>query len=222
MIERIGPRKTFFILVLIGLIAVLAAANYLVLEPKSVETKQTLDMTIGESSVLRSEVEKMRADLVEAEKQKAFYDAITRMGFFNDQDRVIARQRFETMQKMSKIISARYEIRPATILEDANSERTGFVIMESAITVSLAAVDDLDVYRFIYFLNYGFPGHITIESLNIVRKAEVTPSLLKQIGTGVSPEVVSARLELQWRTMARKDAIDAQSMFSASVGTGAN
>lgn len=215
MIEKIGFKRAFLLFILAGGLAALFAANEMLLKPKIEESQRQLNVSMGELQRLQGEVTKMRADFETFETQKTFYDTISRMGFFNEQDRVLARERFDTMQKLSKIISARYEIKAANILTGETSPDTGFVVMESPITVELSAVDDLDVYRFIYYLNYGFPGHITINNLDIERKAQVTPNVLKEIGTGNPPQVVSAKMELDWRTMARKEAIQPSSVAPA-------
>lgn len=215
MIEKIGLKRSLLLFVLAGGLAALFAANEMLLKPKIEESQRELNTSMGELGRLQGEVTKMRADFETFETQKAFYDTISRMGFFNEQDRVLARERFDTMQKLSKIISARYEIKAANILTGETSPDTGFVVMESPITVELSAVDDLDVYRFLYYLNYGFPGHITINSLDIERKAEITPNVLKEIGTGNPPQIVSAKMELDWRTMARKEAIQPSSVAPA-------
>jgi hypothetical protein len=207
MIGKIGYKRALLLFVLAGLLVAFYVADEYLFKPKVIESQSALNTSMGEISTLQGEIDKMRADFTLFEKQKDFYDIISRMGFFNDQDRVLARQRFDTMQKLSKIISARYEIKAANILTDEVNPETGFVVMESPITVDLAAVDDLDVYRFIYFLNYGFPGHITINSLNIERKGDVSPEVLKSIGTGKPPELITAKMELDWRTMARKESI---------------
>lgn len=215
MIEKIGLKRSLLLFVLAGGLAALFAANEMLLKPKIEESQRELNTSMGELGRLQGEVTKMRADFETFETQKAFYDTISRMGFFNEQDRVLARERFDTMQKLSKIISARYEIKAANILTGETSPDTDFVVMESPITVELSAVDDLDVYRFLYYLNYGFPGHITINSLDIERKAEITPNVLKEIGTGNPPQIVSAKMELDWRTMARKEAIQPSSVAPA-------
>jgi hypothetical protein len=212
MIQKIGAKRALVLMVLGGLAVFFIAVNYLVLEPKTAESLAKLNTVMGETSVLRGEVDKMRVDYTTFEKQKSFYETIRGLGFFNDQDRVIARERFDTMQKLSKIISARYEIKAANLVEGEGASATGFVVMESPITVTLSAIDDLDVYRFIYYLNYGFPGHITISNLAMERKVEVTPGVLKQIGTGSPPEIISAKMDLEWRTMARKEDIAPQAI----------
>ncbi len=207
MIDKIGPKRTMTLGVLAGLLALFALLNYLVFLPKTEQTQNVLNGVQSETSTMQTEIEKMRADFIVAEKQKVFFDSIKRRGFFNNQDRVLARERFDTLQKLSKIISARYEIRAANIISDESADKTGYVVMESPIVVSLSAIDDLDVYRFIYYLNYGFPGHITIDNVTIERKLPVTSELLKLIGTGTPPEIITAKLDINWRTMAKKDEV---------------
>ncbi len=219
MIDKIGPKRTMVILSLVGLIGLLAGANYLVFVPKEQKTQMMLGGVRSETATMKDEIEKMRADYVTAQKQKAFFDSIKRMGFFNTQDRVLARQRFDTMQKLSKIITARYEIKAANIITDESAEKTGFVVMESPVSLDLSAVDDLDVYRFIYYLNYGFPGHVTINSLSINRSVPVTPDLLKRLGTGSPPPVITAKMDLDWRTMAPKDKIAPDLVLSTTPGS---
>ncbi len=209
MIEKIGIKRATILGVLAGLLGVLFFMSSYVLGPKTIESKRQLDAVSAESYTLQTEVDKMRNDFAQFEGQKQLYETIRRMGFFNDQDRVLARERFETMQRLSKIIAARYEIKAANILTEESPVETGFVLMESPITVELTAVDDLDIYRFIYYLNYGFPGHITINSLVMERKADLSSDVLKQMGAGEPPALITAKMEMDWRTMARKEAIAA-------------
>ncbi len=207
MIGKLGLRRFIVIVLLALILGVFFAADNFFLTTEEQKSRSELSGLNAEISVLEGELEKMRADYQVFQKQKMFFDSISKMGFFNDQDRVIARERFDTMQRLSKIISARYEIKAAKIIADETASTTGFVIMESPITVSLSAVDDLDVYRFIYYLNYGFPGHVAINSLRVERNMDITSDVIKQIGVGAPPEIISASLELDWRTMARKESI---------------
>jgi len=212
MIGKIGAKRAFFLITLVILLAVFGASSRLVFEPKATESRQKLQAAQGEITTLQGEISKMQAAFSSFEHEKVYYETISRMGFFNDQDRVLARERFDTMQRLSKIISARYEIKAANVLSEEIDPETGFVVMESPITVELSAVDDLDVYRFIYYLNYGFPGHITINNLNMERKEKIDPNVLKQIGTGNPPEIITAKLDLDWRTMARKESISPENI----------
>lgn len=207
MIASIGYKRSLFILVLAVAVGVLAFASYFVFAPKVVSTQSELSTLQAQSSTLQGEVDQMRDSFAQFDKKKVVFEDISRMGFFNDQNRVLARERFETLQKLSKIISARYEIKAANVLSQDIPIETGFVVMESPISITLTALDDIDIYRFIYYLNYGFPGHVTINSLEILREGEITPEILKDIGTGNPPSLITATMELEWRTMARKESI---------------
>lgn len=207
MIASIGYKRFLFILVLAIAVGILAFASYFVFAPKVVSTQSELSTLQAQSSTLQSEVDQMRDSFTQFDKKKVVFEDISRMGFFNDQNRVLARERFETLQKLSKIISARYEIKAANVLSQDIPIETGFVVMESPISITLTALDDIDIYRFIYYLNYGFPGHVTINSLEILREGEITPEILKDIGTGNPPSLITATMELEWRTMARKESI---------------
>lgn len=207
MIASIGYKRFLLILVLAAATGVLAFASYFVFAPKVVSTQSELSTLQAQSSTLQSEVDQMRDSFAQFDRKKVVFEDISKMGFFNDQNRVLARERFETLQKLSKIISARYEIKATNVLSQDIPIETGFVVMESPISITLTALDDIDIYRFIYYLNYGFPGHVTINHLEIVRDGEITPEVLKDIGTGKPPSLITATMELEWRTMARKESI---------------
>ncbi len=207
MIASIGYKRFLLIVILAAGTGIFAFASYFVFAPKVESTTSELSTLQAQSSTLQGEIDQMRDSFAQFDKKKVVFEDISRMGFFNDQNRVLARERFDTLQKLSKIISARYEIRAANVLSQDIPIETGFVVMESPISITLTALDDIDIYRFIYYLNYGFPGHVTINSLNIERNGEVTPEVLKDIGTGNPPSLITATMELEWRTMARKESI---------------
>lgn len=214
MIAAIGYKKSLLLIVLAGVLGVLVFATYVVFQPKALSSEFELSTLQAQASTLQSEVDQMRQDFTHFASKKVVFENISRMGFFNDQNRVMARERFDTLQKLSKIMSARYEIKPAKIFSQDIPLETGFVVMESPITITLTALDDIDIYRFIYYLNYGFPGHITINKLDIKRDGEVTPEILKEIGAGNPPALITATMEMQWRTMARKEFIAPETLSS--------
>lgn len=214
MISSIGYKKSLLLLILVGLFAFLAFSTYFMFQPKAESSKAELQKLEAQATALQSDIDQMRQDFAQFDSKKALFENISRMGFFNDQNRVLARERFDTLQKLSKIMSARYEIRPAKIFSQDVPIETGFVVMESPITITLSALDDIDIYRFIYYLNYGFPGHIAIDRLEIKREGEVSPEILKAIGRGNPSALVTATMELQWRTMARKESIAPETLSS--------
>jgi len=216
MIKSLGFKRVFILSIFGGLLVFLALVYFVVLVPQAESSAQELASIQAESATLQTEVEQMTSSYAFFESQKPIFEKMNRLGFFAGQDRVLARERFDSIQKMSKIISAKYEIKAASMMaeEKQTDPITGldvpqspFAVMESSITVSLSAIDDLDVYRFLYFLNYGFPGHLTVNSIAIERKVKLTPELLKQVGQGTPPEIITATMELTWRTMSRRDGV---------------
>lgn len=207
MIEIIGLKRILSVIILAVLAGLFATFNYYVFVPQTQVARAALNRVSTENSTLRTEIDKMRDAITQFESQKAFFEKMDRLGFFNEQDRVLARERFDIMQKMSKILKAKYEIKAANIVPSDMADKAEYAVLESPISIELAAIDDLDVYRFIYFLNYGFPGHITVKNLTMERKMDVTAALLKQVGVGAAPDIITAKMNLEWRTMARKSVI---------------
>ncbi len=219
--SSIGAKRFFVLVVCGGVFAVLSLYAYAIIMPQESARKKQRDAAFAEVAQTRADIEKMRSDLVTFETQKQLFEKLNKIGFLNDQNRVLTRARFESLQGLSKIVSAKYEIKAAKITENELSENTGYVTMQSPISLSISAIDDLDIYRFIYYLNYGFPGHIKIINIKIERSGEVTPEALKQIGAGQPPQIISAIMELEWTTMAKKDSIPAEVLGGADGAEGA-
>lgn len=212
MISKIGYKRTMTLLTLAGILAVLSGSSYLLFRPQTQSLENELQAARSEVATKRTEVDKMQMDFNLYQQEKDLYERLGRTGFFSAQNRVVAREKFNAIQKLSKVISTQYEVKSATILTDRTPPESEFVVMESPITLSLDAIDDLDIYRFIYYLNYGFAGHITIDSLLMTRDKKVDLEALKQIGTGNPQPLVTAKMELRWRTMAKKDSIAPQDL----------
>lgn len=212
----IGKKRMLVLVTLAVLLAVLSVLAFFVAVPQAQKTKKRLDEISANKNQIAIEMEKMRADYITFENQRNLFDKLEKTGFLNDQNRVLTRARFETLQRLSKIVSAKYEIKAAVITENELSENTGYVTMKSPISVTVSAIDDLDVYRFIYYLNYGFPGFIKIKDLVIDRTGEITPEVLKSIGAGAPPQIVTAKMELEWTTMTKKSSIPPEVLLEAT------
>jgi len=208
MIDAIGIKKIIIILVLIATNCFLAVMNFYVFEPQLKKSKQELNTVMSESATLTDEIKKMKSDFVSFQEIVSAYKQIEKKGFIGEQDRVLARQRFDSMQKQSKVLAAKYEIKSAEEVEDANADKAGYRKLTSPISIDLSAIDDIDIYRFIYFLNYGFPGHVAIRDIEIKRNVEVSAASVKQIGTGSPPIMVSAKMNIDWTTLAKKRDLD--------------
>jgi hypothetical protein len=216
MFSSIGTKRLMLLIIAAGACAAFTFYTYVVMLPQEKTKKAEYDGLSSQITEARGNIEKMKGDLVTFETQKQLFEKLNKIDFMNDQNRVLTRERFETLQTLSKTVSTKYEIKAASIVEDELSANTGYVRMTSPISVSVAAIDDLDIYRFIYYLNYAFPGGVTITNIVMQRSADVTPELLKQIGTGKPPTIVTASIELVWTTMAKKDLIPPEILAEAA------
>ncbi len=73
--------------------------------------------------------------------------------------------------------------------------------MSSPVTIDIKAVDDVDVYEYLYLIDEFFPGHVTVESIELKREANINLTILRSIASGGNPELVTAKIEAIWRTM---------------------
>ncbi len=224
MIKAIGFKRFVVLMILLATCGAVYFFNTSILSKQLLKSQGDLAVVQGEILNLQGELEKMKTDAEFFATRKEVYEKISNLGFFETQDRVQARQRFDAIQKLSKIVAARYKIRAASVMakpEATENQATegavspaaseNFSIIESPVAITLSAIDDLDIYRFIYFLNYGFPGHITITSVNIKKESEVSPETLKDIGLGNPPTLISASIDLTWRSMIPKTTMDSSS-----------
>lgn len=205
MIEAIGTKRLVILLVLTALTGIFGFLHLSVFAPKAQSALRQANAIRSEVATLRDETEALKTDMTRFRERSIQFAKIGEAGFFNDQSRVLARQRLEEMQIQSKLLAARYEIKRALIVNSERAGKAGYGVLETPITLQLSAVDDMDIYKFIYMLNYTFPGHISIVDMELVRRQEVTPEILKEIGLGRPPEIISAKLNIEWRTMTKQE-----------------
>jgi hypothetical protein len=208
MIRAIGFQRVVIILALIGACVAMEVFNYTIATPQKKKTTTELQSVQGKISSMRKDLEAMQTNMGIFEARRALFAEMQTKGMFGTQDRVEARDQVNTIQKASKVLNARYEVKPATLEAHDVPDNFDYAVIKSDIRIALSAVDDTDIYRFIYFLNYAYPGHITIRDLAMSRTLKIDEYLLKEVGHGRAPAIVEGTLELEWRTLARKDEID--------------
>ncbi|MBU0799543.1 MAG: hypothetical protein KKA05_00930, partial [Alphaproteobacteria bacterium] len=100
---------------------------------------------------------------------------------------------------------AKYNIQPVRMEENTAAAQSNQVLLNSAMDAEIDALNDMDFYTFVYWLENGFPGQITINNLEIKRENDVNDVTLRQIGTGVPLVMVRGRLNFEWRTMVPRE-----------------
>lgn len=202
MIRILGFQRFLILLLLLAAALGLGFANFFVFGPQALSASSQLGALQSEEAALRSEIDLMRGDQTKFQEQKSLFDNLEKKGFLGGQDRVLAREIINEMQRASKIVSVKYEIKSASMseIEGVTDEKYGILI--SPIEMKLEAIDDLDVYRFIYMMTYIFPGKVSIKSLEIERPEKLTTEMLRTIGSGTPLPLIKATLNADWATIA--------------------
>ncbi len=203
MIRLIAFNKFFLIILLGGLLTALAFYYYAVSIPKIESDKKALRKNSAEISELSQNLEELKAGIAQFLKQEEEFKQLEKKGFFDPQDRVQARKKLNYIRDMSGVITAQYTIKPAGDQVNEQVKAAGHKILDTPMEFSLDAIEDADIYRFIYYLNYGFPGQITIKDITMTRNEDITIPKLKQIGLGLEPMTpfISAKITANWRTI---------------------
>lgn len=201
MIRVVGLKKVF----LLFLLAMFLVVSFLY---TSYSMKPTLSKTTVNLRNVKSDISEMQADmdaLVEGlqkfERQKEQFEFVKNSGFFDPQNRVEIRNRFNVMQQESRLLSARYTISPAVTEDNQKAADAGYKVLNTKITFILEALEDVDIYKFLHLLNHGFPGHVSIENVTLSREKEITQPLLRKIGSGDFETLIQASVTATWRTM---------------------
>ena len=207
MIKAIGYNKVFLIVVLMACLAVTFLYNQNFLKPDLDKKNRTLRANSSEISEMTGNLNKLSGDLQKFEKQKTDFERVLKLGFFDPQNRVEARQIITEIQQESRLLSAKYQISPAQSEENKMAKEAGSKILTTGIRFDLEAIEDADIYKFIYILNYAFPGQLAINDFSMSREVDVTQPILRKIGVGQAEALVKASLSVTWKTMVPDETI---------------
>ncbi len=210
MIRILGARRILTILILIGVNVVLAATVYLYLMPEGMKKERELKTLRGQTSTVQNDITRMQIEFNQLSVQQAQFDQLRKRGFFGKQGRREAEIVFEKIQKQAGVVSAIANIQGGTVEDNVEAEKAEHKILVSPVKIRLEAMDDVDVYRYLYLVDRFFPGHMAIQRISLERKAEISGDILRSIAGGANPQLVSADIDVLWRTMIpSKDVIGA-------------
>lgn len=161
------------------------------------------ELTKNRSDIIgmQEEMSKLRQGVEKFETERARFERLQALGFFDDQNRLLTKQRFTVLENESDLVSFQYTIKPAQDEFNQLAADAGYKIIHSDIDMTLGAVDDRAIYKFIYLLNYGFPGHVAISEFQIEKGTKLTQPVLRNIGNGDFPSLVKASIKATLRTM---------------------
>lgn len=201
MIQILGAKRVLTLAILFLVNIALAAALYTIFIPEKTQTEQELRVTKAAVASRRGEIQTMQTEYQQIQQQKSLFGDLEKARFFTTQDRVEARRMIEAIQGTSKVLSAKYAIGAAEVLENEQASAAGHVILHSPLSVNIDALDDMDIYNFIYWMENAFPGHAAVTSLTLERQLDIDEVTLRQIGNGVPTVLVNANIDFDWSTM---------------------
>jgi len=207
MISAVGSKRFFILAVLVVIHSVLGAGIYMYLQPENAKLERTVRSLKSQVSSKRIEIDRLQLERAQIEEQKSRFNDLEDIGFFSDQNRVLARTKIEALQNYTRILAARYNIKSAVVENNNLAVGTGYTVVNSPVSLNIDAMDDVDVFNFIYWLENSYPGHVSIEKIDMDRILDVDDVTLRQITSGVEPLLVKGRIKFNWRTMMSEDDI---------------
>lgn len=201
MIEIIGFKRLAAILIFLSLNTAAGASVYFYFLPKNESLSKELRSVRASIVQKTQETEGLRTSYQEIQKQKTFFDNLKNSGFFSDQDRIVARQKIESIQAFTNVLEASYSIQPAQIDMNPIAKEAGHIVIDSPVNIKVKALDDYDLYNFIYWMENAFPGFVVLNNLKIERKMDIDAVSLRQIGSGKTEALIEADIEFGWRSM---------------------
>ncbi len=210
IVQILGVRRLVILGALIVLNGVLGATLYYGVIPQREKVERDLRMVRSAVDTRRNEVTRMRTEFDQIQEQKGLFENLESAGFFGTQNRLEARRIIETIQSTSRVLSARYSIDPANVVETPDVKNAGHVLLQSPVRVTIDAMDDVDIYSFLYWIENAFPGQASIKGFTLERRIDVNEHSLRQIGSGTAMTLVSGEVSFVWTTMAPKDSVSQQ------------
>lgn len=201
MFRTLGFKRILMLLVLASVDIAAGSAVYLYYMPQNLRIESEFQSVRQQAIAKRDDAGRLRMEYEQIQQKKDQFQALEAAGFFSDQSRVVARERIEAAQRYSNVLAARYNMQAAKLEKKTEAENSGRVVVNTPVSIDIDALDDMDFYNFIFWIENAFPGHVSLQNIKIERAADVNEATLRQIGSGTAATLVKGRLDFSWRTM---------------------
>ncbi|MBI4030661.1 MAG: hypothetical protein HY370_03200 [Proteobacteria bacterium] len=199
--KTLGFKRIVLLLALAVADVAMGAAVYLYYMPHSMQIEREFRTVRQQAIVKREDAERLKMEYEQIQAQKDHFQALEATGFFSDQSRVVARERIEAAQRYTNVLTARYNMQAAKLEKKKEAENSGRVVVNTPVSIDIEALDDMDFYNFIFWIENAFPGHVSVQNVKIERAADVNEATLRQIGSGTAATLVKGTVDFSWRTM---------------------
>lgn len=201
MIKVIGIKRLLVFLVLLSVNSILGASIYLYVLPEQENADSELKKITSQVRTKQADISKMQLEFKQLDELQNKFDRLKNNGFFSTQIRSEAKEILSTIQSESKVVSATVSVKSGSLENSEDAQKSGHQVLMSPVEVKVEAFDDSDVYRYIEIAQDKFPGHLRVDDISMYRSRDVSATVLRAISAGASPPLVTATINMSWRTM---------------------
>ncbi len=208
MIKTIGIARLVGLLLLSAIAVFFVMADTFFLNRGLVQKKQEYAAILNENVNLEEKIQNIRSGMDLFAQYKETFVLMQQTQFFDSQNRFAIQPLLESLSDEADLVSLRYEIKPAVKIESEQAKEVGHQLISTQIAFDFQSLEDTSIYKFLYLLQYGFPGQVTFKSVSLKRIVNVTQPILREIGTTEQREgLVTGRAVIFWQTMIPDDSI---------------
>lgn len=201
MIQVIGVKRLTILLILICVNTALAVGLYLYVMPEKQTSERRLRSLRTQVNVVQSDIDRMHIEFEQLDQQQDRFNALKEKGLFSSQDRGKAKVFLRNIQDQSKVISAVVSVKPGIVQDDGEARKANHKILMSPVEIKIESFDDASVYRYVELAKKAFPGHLSLEGIEIERVRDVSSPVLRAIASGTNPVLIRANILMSWRTI---------------------
>ncbi len=210
MLQLLGTTRVIILTALVVLISGISALLYYYLLPLRERTDRELATAKSEVAQKRTEIAALKEEYETLQSQLVEFKFLEKKGFFNNQNRVLARDRLELLSKITGLPKSVFDIAAGETLTNDIIKPSGHVVIRTPIKITINTFNDTDVYTFVSLLEERFPGEIGFQKITVNRSEEVTSETLKKIGSGENVNLVSSDVVMTWYSMWPEDKLNEQ------------
>lgn len=162
-----------------------------------------LDDARAELAALRSQVVRTRSQAVAARRDHEYvtanqdqYEAVLASGMMQPQDRLAAKGALERIALGRNLGTLLFEFAPETVTPNGRA----LEVVSTPLTLRAGAIFDRDIVRMMKDVGEALPGTVIVNGLSLNRTGTITPDVLAEITSGISVDLVTAEVKMEWRT----------------------
>lgn len=205
MLKILGRKRVIMLSVLAFLSAVIVVLWLQFLTPAREMADNKYNSVKSALETKRADITKLKKEYVLLQNQVNQFKDIEAIGFFNDQNRVLAQETFEKFRETSGVLKANYTVSAGEEVKDERADSVNHTVLKSPINIEIESIDDTDFLNFIKLVLEQFPGRSNLESLQLNKSVELTQTSIKDIGAGKPVALIKGSVKYNWLSMMKKE-----------------